>query len=260
MILLICGHARSGTTLLRHLCNSHRDMAVTNELGFLAGLGRSYPANSRALLGRVWERTSRGIRWGRGVRPGFRAARFAASYLWALRANQQGVIDTASVERAMSTIFPGARVLGDKDPRYVSSLERLVGVPGLWSLVIYRDCRDVVSSYLERVRTVWRRGVGDLTFDRPERVTARWIRSIELMERYSDQLCIVRYEDLVRQPRAELERVAAWLGVDPDGYAADRVSSVQDQSIGKYRGGLSVDELALVMDLAGPTMARLGYA
>jgi hypothetical protein len=194
------------------------------------------------------------------VQPGLRAARFAASYLLVLRANQQGLIDTASVERAMSTVFPGARVLGDKDPRYVFDLERLAGIPGLRCLVIYRDCRDVVSSYLERVRTVWRRGAGDLTYDRPERVTARWIRSIELMERCRDQLCIVRYENLVRQPRAELERVAEWLGVDGEGYSAELLSSVQSQSIGKYRTGLSADELALVMDLAEPTMARLGYA
>jgi hypothetical protein len=138
-------------------------------------------------------------------------------------------------------------------------LDRVAGNPGLSCLIIYRDCRDVVSSMLERVRTVWRQRSWSQGVDNAEKVATRWVRSIELMERYQEQICTVCYEDLVSRPRTELERVAQWLAVDPAGFAEARIRSVATASVGKYRTGLTQEELATVMRIAGPTMARLGY-
>lgn len=259
-VLLIGGHARSGTTLLRHLCNSHRDMVVTNELDFLSGLGRGYARHSMFLLRRLWGRTLNGIAFGYGIGPARRGAAFAARYLTALRRNEGGVIDVASVQRALGVVYPHARVVGDKTPHYVFLLDSVAGTPGLSCLIIYRDCRDVVSSMLERVRTVWRKRSWSRNADSAEKVATRWVRSIELMERHQAHICSVRYEDLVARPRSELERVAQWLAVDPEGFAEARIRSVAPASVGKYRTGLTPDELATVMHVAGPTMARLGYA
>lgn len=260
MLLLVGGHARSGTTMLRHLCASHREMAVTNELNFLSGLGRSYAGHSRVLLRQVGQRTMKGIRWRHGVAPGARAAGFAARYLWALKANHEGVVDVPAVERALQTLFPHARVVGDKMPHYVLLLDRMAGTPGLSSLVIYRDCRDVVSSFLERVRNVWHTHAWSRNYDSAEKVATLWVRYVEVMERHRRQILIVRYEDLVREPRPVLDRLAGALGVDPAGFDAQRVASVQDSSIGKHTSGLTREELGVVMDIAGPAMARLGYA
>jgi len=259
-VLLIGGHARSGTTLLRHLCDSHRDMVVTNELDFLSGLGRGYTRHSLILLRRLWGRTLNGVAFGYGIGPGMRGAAFAARYLSALRRNDGGVIDVASVERALRTVFPQACVVGDKTPHYVFLLDRVAGTPGLSCLIIYRDCRDVVSSMLERVRTVWRKRSWSRGADNAEKVATRWVRSMELIERHQEQICTVRYEDLVSRPRTELERVARWLAVDPAGFAEARIRSVATASVGKYRTGLTQEELATVLHIAGPTMARLGYA
>jgi hypothetical protein len=44
--------------------------------------------------------------------------------------------------------------------------------------------------------------------------------------------------------------------VDLGGFPA---ATIRDNSIGKYANGLSGEELATVMDIAGPTMARHGY-
>lgn len=260
MLLLVGGHARSGTTLLRHLCNDHREMAVTNELNFLSGLGSGYLGHSRVLLGRVWQRTQQGIRWGDGLGPGARAAKFAVRYLRALRTNNEGVVDVPAVERAMRAVFADARVVGDKTPHYGLLLERVVGLSGLTSLIIFRDCRDVVSSFLERVRTAWHTQSWTRDANSAERVALRWVRYVELMERHRGQIVTVRYEDLVRRPRPVLDQLAAALEIDPAGFSVERLASVQDTSIGKHRSGLTREELAVVLDIAGPAMARLGYA
>ena len=260
MLLLVGGHARSGTTMLRHLCDSHREMAVTNELNFLSGLGRSYAGHSRVLLRQVGQRTVKGVRWGHGVAPGARAAGFAARYLWALGANDEGVVDVPAAERALQTLFPQARVVGDKMPHYALLLDRLAGTPGLSSLVIYRDCRDVVSSFLERVRTVWKTHAWGRSFNAADKVAREWVRYVDLMERHRERILTVRYEDLVREPRPVLDRLAGALEVDPAGFDAGRVASIQESSVGKHANGLTREELAVVTDIAGPAMARLGYA
>lgn len=259
MLLLLGGHARSGTTLLRHLCNSHREMAVTNELDFLSGLGYGYVGHGRVLLARVWQRTQQGIRWGNGLEPGARAAKFAARYLRALRVNGERVVDVPAVERAMRAVFPGASVVGDKTPHYGMLLDRVAGMPGLTSIIIYRDCRDVVSSFLERVRTAWRTRAWVRDYKSADRVAGRWVGYVEMMERHRDRIVTVRYEDLVQEPRPVLHRLAAALDVDPAGFDVERVASVHESSVGKHATGLTPDELAAVMAIAGPAMARLGY-
>lgn len=40
MFLVIAGHQRSGTTLLRLICNGHPDMVVTNEFRNIIALGK----------------------------------------------------------------------------------------------------------------------------------------------------------------------------------------------------------------------------
>jgi hypothetical protein len=77
------------------------------------------------------------------------------------------------------------------------------------------------------------------------------------MERHADLLFIIRYEELVRDPQSSLAGLAEWLHVDSAGFDVD---SVKASSIGKYRKGLTPEELDDVMRVAGPTLERLNYA
>jgi hypothetical protein len=54
MVLLIGGHPRSGTTLLRNLCNGHPEMTVTNELGSFSRPGQRYWTYSYSMLRWWW--------------------------------------------------------------------------------------------------------------------------------------------------------------------------------------------------------------
>jgi hypothetical protein len=89
-----------------------------------------------------------------------------------------------------------------------------------------------------------------------EKIALSWVRSIELMERHKDKVHIIRYEDLVLEPGPVLKALGDWLGVDPAGFPK---GLAHPASFGKYKTGLTGEELETVMELAGPTMARLGY-
>lgn len=253
MVLLIGGHIRSGTLLLRELCNSHPEMAVTNEFNIFSGLGKTYSEHSRILLKRLWGRAIRNkTRW----RWHLHSFTFGARYLFNLRRLRNGLIDVKAIESTLKSIFPEVSIVGDKTPSYVFLLDEFAGSCGISCVIIFRDCRDVTSSVLERVRAKWHKGPWSQTVDTAEKVAKRWVHSIELMERHKEKIYIVRYEDLVREPRRELEALGRWIGVDSAGFPKE---IIRDDSVGKHKTGLTDEQLKTVMEIAGPTMARLGY-
>jgi hypothetical protein len=257
MALVIGGHARSGTTLLTRMCNLHPQIQVTMELHNFASLNVGYWEHLRGLR-LNWYRFGYIGRTGREApfHSKLRSAAFLAQYLLLLFPSSGGLIGVGEIERVLHAIFPQARVVGDKFPRYVFRLDDLAREAGLQRVIIYRDGRDVVSSTLQKVRTAWKdipqwRGIRTAS-----QAAQQWVRAIQEMEKHRSQAYCVRYESLVGYPAAELKALGEWLGVDPGGFSPGRVHA---GSVGKYRQGLSPEELEMVLEVAGPTLERLGY-
>ncbi|NJN55613.1 MAG: hypothetical protein HC804_13200 [Anaerolineae bacterium] len=76
------------------------------------------------------------------------------------------------------------------------------------------------------------------------------------VEKYTGVAYLVCYEKLISQPEQQIPPLAAWLGVSVAGF---RPELLRDTSMGKYKEGLTAEELDEVMAAAGPTLARLGY-
>lgn len=262
-MLLISGHQRSGTSLLRHLCHDHPQIAVTHELGVMLSVDQPYRQYCDQIL-RRWRRKL--FRNWIVVPPPWRRVHsrmdilrghlFTARYLWYLHRHCDGIVRSGLVNETLAHLFPTKNIIGDKENGYVFRLDNLISVPGIKIVIIYRDCRDVTSSFLIQARTSWRGQAWVAGADTAEGAARRWVRAIDAMERYAGQVHVIRYEDLVRQPDQEFAILADWLGVDAAGFHS---AAVRDKSVGKYRCGLSDRELDAVIAVAGPTMARLGY-
>lgn len=267
-LLLIGGRPRSGTTLLRDLCNAHPDITLTHEFGTFLALNEPYHVYRKRIL-RHWRtqpimgcRTFRPLpsmsrfrRWATSTR----GHAFTFRYLTKIRRYGPGRIDLTAVAATLREVLPRSAIVGDKMPAYLDRLDELAPTSGLASIMIYRDCRDVTSSHLKLARTSWRnlRWVRDQ--DTAGKVAKLWVDALETMERHRNRVHIIRYEDLVREPSRELGVLAEWLGVDPTRFPERSIRNVRDNHIGKYEDGLSEQELEAVMNIAGPTMARLGY-
>lgn len=261
MSILIAGHQRSGTTLLKDLCNSHPQIAVTGEYGNYMLLDVAYSRYARFILGRWWKKRNAAILTPHTVK-GVNMARnldFTLRYLAALRAELQGPpyghVDAAVVERGLKRLFPGKSLVGDKYPDHIFKLSKLSRDDRLKCVFIYRDPRDVAASTLKRARTELRSSWPDEMRD-PREIAERWLQSIEMMERSRERIYAIRYEELVTRPRPVLDGLGAWLDVDPAGFDA---GIVRPTSIGKHRQGLSQDEIDTVDGIAGTVMSRLGY-
>jgi hypothetical protein len=269
--LIITGMARSGTTMLQQLCDSHPQMRVTKEFGNYAWIGESFPSYVAKTINRIrvingkWRilgpsgrlpsRLTEEIR----IRSQNHVANVgvAARHLLRLARRRPGRVTLSALVDAAGGGAPQARIVGDKLPLYAFMLDSLIHQTELLRMVIYRDCRDVTSSFLRKVRTDWKSQAWSRNADTAQKIARRWVRAIENMEHHADRLWIVRYEDLVREPRLCMPGLAAWLDVDPSGFDARMVF---DSSVGKYKQGLTAQEHDIVLEIAGPTMERLGYS
>jgi hypothetical protein len=259
-LLLVTGHQRSGTTILRILLNSHPQIAVTNEFANLKYLGRSRALYSAYILRQALAIAQKGARFNlyqNDPTSLWHNLLFIAGYGLRIQRTRAWRFGFAGAEAALHGLFPNRRWVGDKYPDYIWSLRRFAECGKVTCIVIYRDARDVVSSTLESVRTAWKdRGfIG--AFDTPKKVAARWVKSIELMEQNVGSILTVRYERLMAEPQAVAAELGSALDVDP---AYFPVQILRSSSVGKHRTGLDRQSIATVEAIAGPTLARLGYS
>ncbi|KAA3663510.1 MAG: sulfotransferase [Chloroflexi bacterium] len=258
-LILVTGHQRSGTTLLGKLFFSHPEMAVTHEFSNLMFLNQPLTNYMRAMLAYTNSvkaqfgflpqiENPRHIRWQNML--------FTLRYLYHVMRVTRGVVDFSVIERALHRTFPNKTIVGDKLPQYSKQLHRFAGNDHVTCVVIYRDCRDVASSFLIKTQTDWADQPWVKKWDSTGKIAQRWVERIEHMEKWADQVFLIRYETLVTEPEQVLPQLAAKLNVDSGGFD---VNMVDPGSIGNYRKKLTDREVADIMAVAGPTMARLGY-
>jgi len=147
----------------------------------------------------------------------------------------------------------------NKTPRYVLILPTLRHVfPNLRFIHCVRDGRDAACSALTR-------GWG---LDGFKQAAAWWVNSvragIEFGRQFPDQYIEVRYEDLLCQSAASIERMLTWVGETGD--AADIVTKYQQgkvridpSRIGVWRRTLTSEDQKVFQDTAGDMLAHFGY-
>lgn len=261
MPLIIAGHERSGTTLLRNLCNEHPDMAVTMEFANFHGLGRKKTGYIRRLI-QHWRRNRHRSFLIQGPEETkiinvIKSHLFVIRYLFFIYAQKRSYADISVLDDILRRIFPKVRVVGDKMPNYIWELNQFAAIPNLHRFVMYRDCRDVTNSIMRMVRTKWSNQPFIDQFDSIETVAQRWCLSIELMESNSKNTCSVKYEELISNPGPILETISEELSIDPAGFPIDMIRPPKSNS--NYFSSLTKSDLNTILRIAGPTMERLGY-
>jgi hypothetical protein len=178
---------------------------------------------------------------------------YAAGIGWGL----SGSVSLRRMQSVLHRLCPQAKVIGDKYPGYTFRLDQLASVPGLLVIVIYRDARDVVRSSLAKSKGEWQSNSTGKKLGTSDRVARSWVRAIDILERNRERIHVLRYEDLATDPERVLDGIGHYLGVDPDRFRSDFVRS---DRIGKHKQGLPAADLAIVEQIAGESMRRLGYS
>jgi len=202
--VFIVGCGRSGTTMLRSMFDSHPDIAIPGESGF------------------IWQRRARFEGPG-----GFDAHRFVDYMLqhrrfrrWGLEPStvKEGLLepdadDYAEALRRLYRLFADSRGVeryGDKTPGHVLRIPELADLFGEARIIhLIRDGRNVALSYMD---------IKEWGPSRVAEAALHWRRRVEQgrkdgevlgPERYQE----VTYEALVDDPETELRRLASFVGL-----------------------------------------------
>lgn len=82
------------------------------------------------------------------------------------------------------------------------------------------------------------------------------VSAMQIAREFADHLYVIRYEDLVTNPKNEIARLGEFLKLDPDQFDTSIVSGAK---VGSYKHRLTVEQIAEVEANAGPFLTQLGY-
>lgn len=283
--LFICGFAKSGTTLVPSLLEGHPDLCVFPEetAVFKHAFAREKISNANKLHLMMTETR---ISWmarpyaieedfvGNSDYSAFDFERFrkeAGASFEASDGSIKALLDAIMGAFAEVTGQSGRRYWVEKSPGTESELSSIFSwYPDARALYVVRDPRDTYVSYARKRADI----SAPIT---AERFVPHWARSVATWKRHESdpRTMMIRYEDLLREPRATLERVCRWLHIDFDevllrptkfgvpwvgnSYHGDRFEQISTAPIGRWKDNLSADELAVIEGFLGKEMQILGY-
>ena len=191
-----------------------------------------------------------------------------------LPANPTAADGIRAIYRSYADVQGKARY-GDKTPSYMQELDLLERIfPDAQYVHLLRDGRDAALSFLamrRRPRFNLARPRGLATFASQWRLEVEGARELgrRIPERYHE----LRYEDLVREPKPELERVCEFLGLEFEPamlayHEGVDASTLQDHpllakppTIGarRWQEQMIPADVQVFEAVAGPLLSELGY-
>jgi Sulfotransferase family len=274
-MFLVFGQPRSGTTLVAQCLNVHPELVVPDEtdvvipLAFLLDRVKD-PEVGRDLAARLVVSTER-------FEPSlgrYLSAEDAARVVREAPYTLVGILDAlyAAVAKA-----GGGRLGGDKSPNDLKYVRALVAA-GLFTdavsvIHVVRDVRDVMASFTD---LGWADGVA-------EGMVRHWVANnlvvASAVPRQGSPYLLVRYEDVVSDPRGQMRNICALLGLEFDeamvddearfaqfeahrGMAqhAQTFEPITPDRIGRHREVFDADAIARMDRLAADGLEAFGYS
>lgn len=281
--VFIVGTPRSGTTLTARILGRHPDLFMAGENHFFEDvLARRKDLGEPATSRQAQDRISRRLlniygRYNQMADQRRVDAQFAAGSdaLTSLR-ECTSYQEFLSVFMRLQSAASGSQRWGNNTPKDIFHVNDILEFyPNAVIVVCIRDIRDFLVSYGLRwtvTRDAHRQRLRRLYH--PILTALLWRSTAQQLERLrrivpEARLCVVRYEDLVHEPKATVQRIceAADLGYSDDLLAIDADNSslghggvgIFTGSVGSWRERLSAADAWLAERVAGRTLTALGY-
>jgi len=265
--IVVLGVPRTGTTLLRRLLNGHRDICCPGETFLLTSAARFLRSDTVA----------DGIDY--GVLGGLTAAGIPREQaLAALREFVTGLFRRIA-ERAGKPRWASKTAI---DSFYLAEIEPLMSGHARFVCIVRHGLDTALSlKDLCDANEVYIREIHEYVVRHPRPLVAfahLWAdvtgSLLDFAERHRDDALLLRYEDLVARPAAELDRLAAFVGVGQGSLSVDALrqdapsglgdwktygkAAMDEASVGRWRG-LGAASLHLLAPVVNPVLARAGY-
>ncbi|VVT06242.1 Sulfotransferase family protein [Marinobacter salarius] len=272
----ILGNPRSGTSLFRLMLNNHPEIVVPPECGFAEWLYEEFGGEEMS------ESTYRQF-----LLKVFKTRKFETwelnfdEILYSIKTSKP-----SNYQELVREIYRGyarkfgkdSAYFGDKNNYYINNVEKLEKIfPNCKKIFIVRDGRDVACSYLElehkNIDSIYS---PNLTKD-VTKIAREWCKSVAIMTSWTSGGAIsIRYEDLVLDPNATLQKVCEFLNVaysenmldyyknndEPEEFKAWKGKTfepIEGSSVGRYKRELSLEQLADFERISKEMLEKAGY-
>ena len=265
--VFLLGLARSGTKLFRELLNNHDEVEILPiESNFIPKLERRFkcvrldnPTNFHFFYQAFLESS-----YAYNVIKSGGVLLSESDWRNACPDFQLGSVFRTLFELVLLESNPNAKVIGDKTPYYINHVSLLLKLfPDALFVHIVRDPRDRALSE----KKTWGKSLYTSAHC--------WVEGIETMSRslqkLSDRLVEVRYEDLLVQPEIEISRVVSFLGLSfqsnmdkikdsPEMYGdAKCKNDVVKINFGKFNVKINKRKIKRIEELTFPWISLYGY-
>lgn len=210
----VLGNPRSGTSMFRMMLNSHPDISVPPECGFLEWLAKDFGTIS--ITPNVYKKFARSV---------YNAKKFET---WQI--SYDNLLETIHYyhpknyrELCLCVYLTYAQssgkdvsLVGDKNNYYLDKLDLIQHhFPDSKKIFVVRDGRDVACSYLQlKQEEIKPQYFPNLTSEIPE-IAKEWARNAALAETFQKRgALVILYEKLLDEPKATLTRVCDYLEVN----------------------------------------------
>jgi hypothetical protein len=295
--IFLCGPSRSGTALLREILNLHPCVHISGETHYFDDLRVVLHGENQARLGNDSAADAQDYFLALGHRPyGHHGdplqSRISRQDLTRLAVELGGSAD-AYLEAfcRMNASQNFATIWGEKTPRHIFRIDDMLrAYPNARVVCMCRDVRAVIASYKN-----WRNQGGfdfeadpshknDIQLEErrasqsyhPATVAMLWkgqMSAAQLaLEKWGpSKVKIVKYEELVRWPEAEVNSLVSWLDLDfykqmldvpvlnSSFVAFDKAGGVTMEGLDRWKKQLSEGELLVAETICGSLMRTLDY-
>jgi hypothetical protein len=287
--VFICGHPKSGTSLLMTMLDSHPELIVyPEESHFFRRFLTAYKQHpEKNIAETATENLLHIFDWNQDDPPAHQEGFPDRDYseidgeevrrIFAESIQERGGGSDAALPAAMFSYGIVTGQVNEKTKYWVEKTpyneEYIQNVFKYWPdskcLHIVRDPRDNYASY-KRKQADWQ----------PEHFAYSWWKSVrhglKNFQRFgSSRYLIIRYEDLVENPEEKIKEIIAFLGIDDDpilrrptraggiwmgnSMFGDNFRRISAKPTGRYHENLQMDEIRYLECLLRPEMKRFGY-
>ena len=279
----IVAMARSGTTYLSHVLHGHNGVLGHVQYPYEARFG-NHLAQEWFARAQPWSYEPLGSRTPRGVDQNLVALReiFAECDRNPERARQLLNLAEDSARRCRDEIVQFYRMASTRGQGSIivekiglgMELDLLSALfPRCKPIFLIRDPRDVLLSMrafnekreLYEFHEAHSKDLGALLFS----MSANAFQLTHQFDSYAGDKLLVRYENLVRDPRATLRQIGDFIGIDASGLpeslfeqpaqSVHTTASSRTESIGRWNAELTPSEAALADWFFNPFLTRFGY-
>jgi len=288
--VIICGHPKAGTTLLRNLLDSHPQLVVFPEEAtfFRNFMPKSEGLDQERLLELARQELINVFEWNQENPPAHQAGHLTQDYSdidfeqvsarLAARMQADGLRHPGDMLSA--AVLAYGDVIGatsdrsrwwvEKTPYNEQFTEQILAWwPEALFIHIVRDPLDNYASY-QRKQSGWTAGFFSANWNRSTRA------GLENLERYGpEKYLLLPYEDLVSQPEENLNRICAFLGIEDDptlrqptkrgklwrgnSMFEDKFNAISAAAVGRWETVLEPDQAALIQLVTRKRRRALGY-